>query len=79
MAHSRRRHLHGQELPRSQGIETTQRYLHFVPGHAEQSVRSAQVAEQKELEEMAAKDGRHLGDTALNHLGVRAGIIALTH
>jgi len=44
-------------------IETTQGYLHLVPGHAEQSVRSAQVAEQKELEEMAAKGGRHLGDT----------------
>ncbi len=60
-------------------IETTQRYLHLVPGHAEQSVRLAQVAEQKELEEMAAKDGRHLGDTALTHLAVQAGVIALTH
>ena len=60
-------------------IETTQRYLHFVPGHGEQSIRSAQAAEQKELEEMAAKDGRHLGDTALTHLAVQAGIIALTH
>jgi len=40
-------------------FETTQRYLHFVPGHAETSIRSAQAAEQSELEEMAVTSGRH--------------------
>ena len=39
----------------------------------------ARLAEQKELEEMAAKDGRHLGDTALTQIVVQAGIIELTH
>ena len=38
-------------------IEITQRYLHFVPGHAEKSVRAAQEAEEKAL------SGRHMGDT----------------
>ena len=38
-------------------IETTQRYLHFVPGHAEKAVRAAQEAEAKAL------SGRNMGDT----------------
>ena len=38
-------------------IETTQRYLHFVPSHAEHVVRAAQAAERKEL------GGRHVGDS----------------
>ena len=37
-------------------IETTQRYLHFVPGHAEQVVRAAQRAEARAL------SGRQMGD-----------------
>ena len=45
-------------------IETTQRYLHFVPGHAEKSVRAAQEAEAKAL------SGRHMGDT----YGVECGV-----
>ncbi|MEE8160865.1 MAG: tyrosine-type recombinase/integrase, partial [Acidobacteriota bacterium] len=44
-------------------IETTQRYLHLVPGHAEQSVRKAQAAEQQELEQIAHRSGRQMGDT----------------
>ena len=45
-------------------IETTQRYLHFVPGHAEQSVRAAQAAEAQALEELSFQSGRHMGDTS---------------
>jgi integrase len=45
-------------------IETTQRYLHFVPGHAEKSVRAAQEAEAKALEESSLQSGRHMGDSA---------------
>ena len=44
-------------------IETTQRYLHFVPGHGEQSVRAAQAAEAQALEELVLQSGRHMGDT----------------
>lgn len=55
-------------------IETTQRYLHFVPSHAEQTIRAAQAAEQRELDWIAQKRlrqskdanevvGRHLGDS----------------
>ena len=45
-------------------IETTQRYLHFVPGHAEQSVRAAQDAEAKALEGLSFQSGRQMGDSA---------------
>ena len=39
-------------------IETTERYLHFVAGHAEQAVRAAQEIERvQDLE-----SGRNLGD-----------------
>ena len=55
-------------------IETTQRYLHFVPGHAEESVRTAQLAEQVELGKMATESGRHMGDTTLNQVAVQAGV-----
>jgi len=45
-------------------IETTQRYLHFVPTHAERTVRAAQKAEQEELEQFVQDlSGRHMGDT----------------
>ena len=47
-------------------IETTQRYLHFVPSHAEDAVRAAQAAERREL------SGRQLGDT--QKPAVEAGI-----
>ncbi len=49
-------------------IKTTQRYLHFVPGHAEQAVRAAQAAERREL------GGRHVGDS--RKLAVESGIAA---
>jgi len=32
-------------------IETTMRYLHFVPGHAEDTIRTAQEAEAIEVAE----------------------------
>ena len=45
-------------------IETTQRYLHLVPTHAERVVRAAQNAEREELEQLVQDlSGRHMGDT----------------
>ncbi len=45
-------------------IETTQRYLHLVPTHAERAVRAAQNAEREELEQFVQDlSGRHMGDT----------------
>ncbi len=44
-------------------IETTQRYLHFVPGHAEKSVRAAQEAEAQALAGLSIQSGRQVGDT----------------
>jgi len=44
-------------------IETTQRYLQFVPGHAEPSVRAAPAAEAQALEELVLQSGRHRGET----------------
>ncbi len=80
MAHSRRRHLHGQELPRSQGIETTQRYLHLVPGHAEHVVPAAQNAEREEIEQLVRNtSGRHLGDTTWADEESHVGESVLTH
>ena len=38
-------------------IETTQRYLHFVPSHAEKSIRLAQLAEQEALEQSGSHSG----------------------
>ena len=48
-------------------IETTQRYLHFVPGHAEQAVRVAQRAEADSL------SGRRMGDMGSAHAGLESG------
>ncbi len=56
-------------------IETTQRYLHLVPTHAEHVVRAAQNAEQEEIKELAQdQSGRHMGDTTLNQVAVQAGV-----
>ena len=45
-------------------IETTQRYLHLVPTHAEHVVRAAQNAEREEIEQLVRNtSGRHMGDT----------------
>ena len=46
-------------------IETTQRYLHFVPNHGEETVREAQIAEELELEQLMS--GRQMGDTSLSN------------
>ncbi|MDA2924977.1 site-specific integrase [Acidobacteria bacterium AH-259-L09] len=43
-------------------IETTQRYLHFVPSHAERSVRAAQAAEQEELEQLDRSQGAKMSE-----------------
>ncbi len=54
-------------------IETTQRYLHLVPGHAERAVRVAQNAEQEEIEQLVQnRSGRHMGDMTLNQETVQA-------
>ncbi len=56
-------------------IETTQRYLHLVPTHAERTVRAAQNAEREELEQFVQDlSGRHMGDTTLNQVAVEAGV-----
>jgi len=56
-------------------IETTQRYLHLVPTHAEHVVRAAQNAEQEEIKELARdQSGRHMGDTTLKQVAVQAGV-----
>ena len=55
-------------------IETTQRYLHLVPTHAERAVRAAQNAEQEEIEQLVRnQSGRHMGDTTLNQVAVQGG------
>ena len=60
-------------------IETTQRYLHFVPGHGEQVVRAAQAAECQELQKSVTHSGRHLGDTGNSDLHDRESTVAVTH
>ena len=59
-------------------IETTQRYLHFVIGHAEKSVRAAQAMEQEELELLAKMSGRHMGDTPQSDSVSKELVVALS-
>jgi len=61
-------------------IETTQRYLHLVPGHAEHVVRAAQNAEREEIEQLVRNtSGRHLGDTTWADEESHVGESVLTH
>jgi len=60
-------------------IETTQRYLHLVPAHAERAVRAAQDAEREELEQLTrTSSGRHLGDTTWAEVETQVGENVLT-
>ncbi len=61
-------------------IETTQRYLHLVPTHAEHVVRAAQNAEREEIEQlMQNSSGRHMGDTTWAEVESVFGENVLTH
>ena len=53
-------------------IETTQRYLHLVPTHAEHVVRAAQNAEQEEIEQLVRNtSGIHMGDTTSSEVELK--------